>query len=87
MVNLVEYNELKNLLTEVAELEEKLSPNELEMYHSLKNKYFEAQAVDPFDMTALDVMTRNVKIREGYGIDARKDTGRVITLPRSDEVE
>ncbi len=85
MVNIVAYNELKRLITEVGELENKLSPNELEMLHSLKTKYQEIQDADPFDIAALEVMDRNIKIRDGYGLDARKDTGRVITLPRDDE--
>ncbi|MCH7693812.1 MAG: hypothetical protein IID50_10250 [Proteobacteria bacterium] len=77
------YVELKRLLTEVEAIEEKLTPNELDMLRSLKAKYIEPLNPDPFDVTSLNVMVRNVEIRRGYRFDPRKDGGRVINLPRA----
>ena len=83
MVNMTGYVELKRLLTEVEAIEEKLTPNELDMLRSLKAKYIEPLNPDPFDVTSLNVMLRNVEIRRGYRFDPRKDGGRVINLPRT----
>ena len=83
MFNLTKYVELKRLLTEVEAIEEKLMPNELAMLRSLQAKYAEALNPDPFDVTSLNVMVRNVEIRRGYRFDPRKDGGRVINLPRA----
>ena len=83
MFNMTGYVELKRLLTEVEAIEEKLTPNELDMLRSLKAKYNEPLNPDPFDVTSLNVMVRNVEIRRGYRFDPRKDGGRVINLPRT----
>ena len=83
MVNMTGYVELKRLLTEVEAIEEKLTPNELDMLRSLKARYIEPLDPDPFDVTSLNVMLRNVEIRRGYRFDPRKDGGRVINLPRT----
>ena len=82
MFDMTGYAELKRLLTELEAIEEKLMANELEMLRSLKAKYAEPLDPDPFDVTALNVMLRNVEIRKGYRFDPRKDGGRVINLPR-----
>ena len=83
MANMTGYVELKRLLTEVEAIEEKLTPNELDMLRSLKARYIEPLNPDPFDVTSLNVMLRNVEIRRGYRFDPRKDGGRVINLPRT----
>jgi hypothetical protein len=83
MFDMTGYAELKRLLTKVEEIEEKLMPNELEMLRSLKAKYDDPLSPDPFDVTALNVMFRNVEIRKGYRFDSRRDGGRVINLPRT----
>ena len=82
MFNMAGYVEVKRLLTELEEIEERLMPNELEMLRSLKAKYVEPMTPDPFDVTALNVLLRNVEIRKGYRFDPRKDGGRTIELPR-----
>ena len=84
MFNLTKYVELKRLLTEVEAVEEKLMPNELEMLRSLLAKYGEPSNPDPYDVTSLNVMLRNVEIRKGYRFDPRRDGGRVINLPRKE---
>ena len=82
MVKLAAYVEFRAGLENVAEVADALLPNELEMLHSLKHKYAEPLDPDPFDITALEVLVRNVEIRKGYRFDARKDGGRTIELPR-----
>ena len=82
MFNMTGYVEPKRLLTRVEAIEEKLMPNELEMLRSLKAHYVEPLNPDPFDVTSLNVMLRNVEIRKGYRFDPRRDGGRVIDLPR-----
>ena len=82
MSNMAGYVEVKDLLAELEAIEERLMPNELEMLRSLKAKYAEPLTPDPFDVTALNVLLRNVEIRKGYRIDPRKDGGRIIELPR-----
>ncbi len=82
MFNMTGYVELKRLLAKVQAIEEKLMPIELEMLRSLQAKYVEPLNPDPFDVTSLNVMVRNVEIRKGYHFDPRRDGGRVINLPR-----
>ena len=83
MFNMAKYVEVQDRLAELATLEDELMPHELEMLRSLKAKYEEPVDPDPFDMTALDVLKRNVGIRKGYRIDPKTDGGRVIDLPRT----
>ncbi len=78
------YAELMRLIEETSELEDQLMPNELEMLHSLRDKYAEPINPDPFDVTALNVMIRNVEVRKGFRIDPKKDGGRVIDMPRAE---
>ena len=82
MFNMAGYVELKRLLTKVKAIEETLMPNELEMLRSLQAKYVEPLNPDPFDVTSLNVMLRNVEIRKGYRFDPKRDGGRVINFPR-----
>ncbi len=82
MFHIKGYVELKRLLTQLEAIEEKLMPNELEMLRSLLAKYVEPLNPDPFDVTSLNVMLRNVEIRKGYRFDPKKDGGRVINFPR-----
>ena len=83
MVELVAFVALQRLIEAAEAVEESLMPNEREMLHSLKAKYGAPGDVDPFDMTALEVIVRNVEVRKGYAFDPRRDGGRVIDLPRS----
>ncbi len=83
MFNMTAYVEVKRLLDALDAIEASLMPNELEMLRSLEAKYAEPLSPDPFDVTSLEVMLRNVEIRKGYRFDPRKDAGRVIDLPRT----
>lgn len=85
MFNLTDYADVKRLLGELAPLEDQLMPNELEMLHSLRDKYAEPITIDPFDAAALNVMLRNIEIRKGYRFDVKTDSGRVIDLPRKQD--
>ncbi|MDA1356970.1 MAG: hypothetical protein O3A94_11975 [Proteobacteria bacterium] len=85
MVKLAAYAEFKAMLGRAAEIEDELLPNELEMLHSLNTKYSEALNLDPFDVTAIEVILRNVGVRKGFRFDVKKDTARVIDLPRVKE--
>ena len=85
MVKLAAYAEFKTMLDRAAEVEDQLLPNELEMLHSLGNKYGEPLTPDSFDVTALEVIMRNVGVRKGFSFDVKKDAGRVIDLPRVKE--
>ena len=83
MVKLAAYAEFKSMLAQVEEVAGKLLPNELEMLHSLGARYAEPLDLDPFDVTALEILLRNVEIRRGYRIDVKKDAPRCINLPRA----
>jgi hypothetical protein len=85
MVNLTAYNELKRLVAELEAVEDKLTSNELEMLHSLRGKYSEPVDADPFDITALQVMLRNIEIRKGYNMDVHKDPIKVVNMPSSED--
>jgi len=84
VVNLPNYVETKRLLDEIEAVADDLMANEIEMFASLKAKYAEAVDSDPFDVTALNVLLRNVAVRKGYDFDPRRDGGRVIDLPTKD---
>ena len=87
MFSITEYSELLRLLEETEAVDQALMPNELEMLRSIKAKYAEPMSVDPFDLTALNVMLRNVEVRKAYRFDPKKDPGRVIDLPRAEDPE
>ena len=64
MFNMTDYAQVSGLLEQVAEIEARLSPNERELFHSLKAKYAEPGHTAADDKTCLEVMLRNVRIRE-----------------------
>ncbi len=85
MFNMAAYLQLMQLLEELETVADKLIPNELEMLRSIKAKYAEPLTPDPFDLTALNVMLRNIDVRKAYRFDPKKDGGRVIDLPHTDD--
>jgi len=87
MFDMTRYVEVKRLLEEVAPLEGRLTPNELEMVRSLKAKYEEPADTAFDDKICLEVILRNVRIRAGYRLEPGETTGRVIDLPRKGEAE
>lgn len=79
MSKIVDRAEVLQLLSELESVKHKLTANELEMYTSIKSRYkaFDGESFD--DKVCLQVMVRNIGIREGYGMDKNEAT-RVIEL-------
>ena len=82
MFNMAAYAALKQLIDELAAVDDQLMPNELETYRSLALKYAEPVSPDATDVTCLEVILRNIEIRRSYDFDPATDGGRIIDLPR-----
>ena len=84
MVDLTNRAEVLQLLSELELVKNKLTSNELEMFKQIQAVYKEADMGAFDDKICLEVMLRNVAIREGYRMD-KKDAVRVIELERKNE--
>ena len=84
MVDLTNRAEVLQLLSELELVENKLTINEVEMFKQIQAVYKEADIGAFDDKICLEVMLRNVAIREGYRMD-KKDAVRVIELERKNE--
>ncbi len=84
MFKLTDFAEVKQLLDEVAAVEGKLTPNELELFRTLKARYEDPGAGSFEDKTCLEVILRNIKVRQGFGLKPEETTGRVIELGKKD---
>ena len=85
-LNLTRHIEVTRLIAEAETVADALTPNELELLRHLKAKYREPGPGANDDRVCLEVMLRNVKIRESYAMDPKRDAGRVIEVTRrSDE--
>ncbi len=82
MTNLANRAEVLKLLADVAEIEHALTPAEADMFEQIKTKYEELANGSFDDKICLEVMIRNVAIREGYGMSVTEASGRKIDLPR-----
>ena len=80
MFNMTDYTQVSGLLEQVAEIEERLSPNERELYRSLKAKYAEPGHTAADDKTSMEVMLRNVRIREAHGLQTGQSAPRVVEV-------
>ena len=80
MFNMTDYAQVSGLLEQVAEIEDRLSPNERELYRSLKAKYAEPGHTGADDKTCLEVMLRNVRIREAHGLQTGQSATRVVQV-------
>jgi hypothetical protein len=80
MFDMTAYVEVSHLLEQVAEIEERLSPNERELFRSLKAKYAEPGQTDADDTTCLEVMLRNVRIRQAHGLQTGQSATRAIEM-------
>ena len=87
MPDLIDLVEVNRLLDRLAAVEENLTPNERELFHSLKGKYREPGVTSFDDKVCLEVMLRNIEIRRGYGLDPQDTVGRIVDLPRTDDEE
>jgi len=77
MVDLVNRAQILKLISELEDVTEKLTSNELEMYSHIKDKYTSSDEGTFDDKVCLEVLLRNISIREGYGMDKDSAT-RVI---------
>lgn len=87
MPKLIDLIQVNRLLDQLAAVEEKLTPNERELFNNPKAKYRDPGATSFDDKTCLEVMLRNVEIRRGYGLDPKDTVGRMIGLPRTGDAE
>ena len=87
MVDLTHRAQMLALLDELGELSEKLTPNELEMFAHLREKYAAPDQGDFDDKICLEVMIRNVSIRAGYGMDKSEATRVVDFINAKDDKE
>ncbi len=85
MVDLARHVHVTALFETIDAVEGRLTPNELEMVRHLREKYAEPGHGDFDDARVLEVILRNVEIREGYDIDARTHTPRAIEMERKRE--
>ena len=81
-LNLTRHIEVTRLIAEAETVAGELTPNELELLRHLKAKYSEPGPGADDDRVCLEVMLRNVKIRESYAMDPKRDSGRVIEVTR-----
>ncbi|MDJ0610392.1 MAG: hypothetical protein QNJ67_15555 [Kiloniellales bacterium] len=82
MFKLTDFAEVKRLLDEVAAVEDRLTPNELELFRTLKARYEDPGAGSFEDKTCLEVILRNIKVRQGFGMKPEETAGRVVELGR-----
>lgn len=82
MVALAGLAELQRLLRAVAAVEDRLAPHERALYRDLEAKHAEPVRIDADDLTCLQVILRNVEIRERYGLDSGRSQDRVIEVKR-----
>ncbi len=82
MVALTGLAELQRLLRAVAAVEDRLAPHERALYRGLMAKHAEPVRIDADDLTCLQVILRNVEIRERYGLDSGRSQDRVIEVER-----
>ncbi len=82
MVKLVDYAEILALIERVEAEAAKLAANERELFAHLKAKYADPITGSFDDKTCLEVILRNIEIREGYRLDPADVAARRIDLER-----
>lgn len=82
MVDLVNRAQVLKLLADFEEVTDQLTSNEFQMYSQIKVKYTSSDEGTFDDKVCLEVMLRNISIREGYGMDKDSAT-RVIDFENS----
>ncbi len=60
--------EIKNLIDQVAVVEDRLADNEKQLFHELQDKYASEVSIGFEDKVLLEVMLRNVTIRKDMDI-------------------
>ncbi len=81
--DLAQFVEVTRLLEELAPREAELSPNEREMYRSLKAKYAEPGPTGFDDKVCLEVMLRNIEVRRHYGLKSGEQADRRIEVTKT----
>lgn len=79
---MADFVEVTRLLERLATLAERLTPAEQEMVRHLAAKYEVPGPGDFDDKLCLEVILRNVAIRDRYGLDPGAAAGRRIELGR-----
>ncbi len=79
MVDLANPAQVLNLLAECGEITDKLTSNELEILSQIKAKYNASDEGTFDDKICLEVMLRNVGIRETYNMNKNEAT-RIINF-------
>ena len=87
MVKLAQIAQISQLVEQVEAVADRLTPNELEMFHHLKSKYAEPVQGHFDDVICLEVILRNVTIRQEYGHSPQNAASRRIDLPRNPHEE
>jgi hypothetical protein len=82
-LDLARHAEARRLLDELAPLEARLLPNEREMVAHLRSRYAEPGHGEADDVAVLEIILRNVRIREGFDHDPSRDPPRVIQPGRT----
>ena len=81
--DMAQFVEVTRLLEELAPREAELSPNEREMYRSLKAKYADPGPTGFDDKVCLEVMLRNIEVRRHYGLKSGEGADRRIDLKKA----
>jgi hypothetical protein len=80
--DITRFAEVTRLLEELAPREAELSPNEREMYRSLKARYAEPGQTSFDDKTCLEVMLRNIEVRRRHGLAPGDQAERQIKVTK-----
>ena len=86
MVDLSNRAQVLTLLAECKQHLDKFTPTELEMYSHLKKKYATSTDGSFDDKTCLEIMLRNIGIRQSFNMDKSEAT-RVIDLKSSSDLD
>jgi hypothetical protein len=84
-VNLARLARMQALLGELAPLEAKLLPNEREVVRHVATKVADPGQTAFDDTHVLEVVLRNVRVREGFAMDATRTPPRVIDVKSAEK--
>ncbi len=83
MFDMAQFVEVTRLLEKLAPREAELSPNEREMYRSLKAKYADPGPTGFDDKVCLEVMLRTIEVRRHYGLKSGQQADRRIKVTKT----
>jgi hypothetical protein len=73
---------IQALLEELRPFDDKLLPNEREMVRHLRGRVDDPGHTQFDDVQVLEVIVRNVRVRQGFDFDPARDPPRVIEVTR-----